>query len=397
MNICIITSHFPHFDLEENKTYATAFLADYAREWVKQGHQVTVIHLMRNYPEPFYKMTELLKNTRIKSLKKYYVDKDARKENDYSYCGIHIIRLNYKKYIPHGFTGMGETKRIHRIMTRIIHNQTAPFDVLIGDCIDPVLALMSFERYSGNRTPIAQIVHNSDINYISKGTIKKYLDSIDIWLFRSAAQKREVESFVDIKKAAYFYSGIAEKYIPQEISPRRALKKLLYVGALYRSKGLGTILEAMAKSDNVDLSLTVIGKGVDEAYFRERIHSLGLSERVELLGQISHDEVFHYMKEADALLLISHETFGMVYVEAMSQGCIPVGVINDGIDGVVIQGENGFLTKLGDSDNLASLLNQFSVMNSEQVERISQNAFQTACSMSQSFLAERALKEILLK
>ena len=48
--------------------------------------------------------------------------------------------------------------------------------------------------------------------------------------------------------------------------------------------------------------------------------------------------------QSDVFVLPSvNETFGMVYLEAMSQGCIPIGTSGEGIDGIIENGKNGYL------------------------------------------------------
>ena len=50
------------------------------------------------------------------------------------------------------------------------------------------------------------------------------------------------------------------------------------------------------------------------------------------------------MRESDIFILPSrNETFGMVYMEAMASGCITVCSKNDGVDGIIRDGINGFL------------------------------------------------------
>lgn len=84
----------------------------------------------------------------------------------------------------------------------------------------------------------------------------------------------------------------------------------------------------------------------------------------------------------------------MVYVEAMSQGCIPIAEKNDGIDGVVVNGKNRYLTELGNTDELATLLAKLSVMDKKTIETISKKAYETASMMTTEQLAESLLHRL---
>ena len=55
-------------------------------------------------------------------------------------------------------------------------------------------------------------------------------------------------------------------------------------------------------------------------------------------------------------MISKEETFGLVYLEAMSMGCITIASKNEGMEGIIIDGENGFLCTAGDDDELASII-----------------------------------------
>ena len=45
------------------------------------------------------------------------------------------------------------------------------------------------------------------------------------------------------------------------------------------------------------------------------------------------------------VLTSSPETYGLVYLEAMASGCIVIGTQGWGIDGILVNGENGYLVE----------------------------------------------------
>lgn len=52
------------------------------------------------------------------------------------------------------------------------------------------------------------------------------------------------------------------------------------------------------------------------------------------------------MLASDCFIMISkNEAFGLVYLEAMSAGCITIASRGEGFDGVIIHGVNGFYVK----------------------------------------------------
>ena len=59
---------------------------------------------------------------------------------------------------------------------------------------------------------------------------------------------------------------------------------------------------------------------------------------------MKREEVIRQMDNHDVFVMISrNETFGLVYLEAMARGCITIASRNEGFDGVIEHGVNGFL------------------------------------------------------
>lgn len=388
MRILLVTAHFPAYDVKNRKGRTTPFLQHYAKEWVALGHEVVIFHLMRSYPRLFYFFSSFIAHMGNKRFEKYAASKEELEKKEYEFEGVKIRRTIYKKYIPHSSTSSKQIDKLKKDLLFTI-NSFNP-EIVIGDCFDPVLQMVAGikELYS---FPFLQIVHNSDFSLIDNTGIQSAITKVDGWLLRSNAQYDLLEQAIGGDFTfEYMYSGIESFRLKETIEPRTAIERLLFVGALQKPKGLDTVFDAMSISTNKKLKLTIVGNGVDEEYFKNRVKILDLEDRVLFEGPKPHDEVFNYMQKADALVLISHETFGMVYVEAMSQGCIPIGAVNEGIDGVVIDGENGFLRPLNNSKALAELFDSFESITSETVQRMSNNSFITAFKMTDEKLAMNA-------
>ena len=110
--------------------------------------------------------------------------------------------------------------------------------------------------------------------------------------------------------------------------------KVLTCGQFIKRKNIDKVIKACEKFEKIEL--TVIGSG------RQKLEKI--SQKPIFLGQIPHEKVLEKMRESDIFILPSkNETFGMVYLEALASGCITVCSKNDGIDGIIQDGVNGFL------------------------------------------------------
>jgi len=101
-------------------------------------------------------------------------------------------------------------------------------------------------------------------------------------------------------------------------APDRPLFRLLYVGALLESKGVGDVIRAMPLLPAC--TLTVVGAGNDELDLRALATVSGISDRVDFRGKISHEEVLDEMLSHHAVLVPSRpqypEGLPMVIYEA---------------------------------------------------------------------------------
>jgi len=131
---------------------------------------------------------------------------------------------------------------------------------------------------------------------------------------------------------------------------------MLYVGQLNERKGLPYLIKAMkiVHEKIKDVRLVIIGQGSEEKSLREMVSQNRLSEVVHFLGVRQHRAVLAYMNLADIFVLPSlEEAFGIVLVEAMSQGLPIVATRVQGIPYIVKDGINGFLVPSSNDTLLA--------------------------------------------
>ncbi len=135
---------------------------------------------------------------------------------------------------------------------------------------------------------------------------------------------------------------------------------LLFVGRLVYYKGIDVLLEAVSRIPEAEL--VIVGDGPLKEQLKINIEQSGLSDRVQLLGNISNEKLKTIMNESGALVLPSthkSETFGLVQLEAMASS-IPVISTNlpTGVATINIDNETGFVVAPGDVSELAEAINK---------------------------------------
>jgi len=124
------------------------------------------------------------------------------------------------------------------------------------------------------------------------------------------------------------------------------------VGGLVERKGHHLSVEAMAALPNVHF--LIAGGGPEKAALEGQIESLGLSDRVRLLGSVPHAELKDLYGAADfSVLASSREGWANVLLEAMACGTPVVATAIWGTPEVVAAPEAGLLAEERSADSIA--------------------------------------------
>lgn len=141
--------------------------------------------------------------------------------------------------------------------------------------------------------------------------------------------------------------------------PKRGALELLYYGFVRPYKGVDLLIEAMAQTTD-DVYLTIAGEFWEgEKQARERIHAMGLSNRIELRPR--------YHSEAETAELFARcDVVVLPYRSATGSGVVPLAYRYDkpvivsrvgGLPDVVRQDETGKLVEPGNVRALADAIN----------------------------------------
>jgi glycosyltransferase involved in cell wall biosynthesis len=136
---------------------------------------------------------------------------------------------------------------------------------------------------------------------------------------------------------------------PTRYDGTRPLRVLL-VGQLRPYKGAMVAIDAVANQP--DLTLTVVGRGPLEASLRRRIAEIG-ADNVHMTGYLDEEPLIDAYRTHDVCVLPStnrQEAFGLVLLEGMAAGCVPVASDLPGVRDVART--NGLLVAPGDAQDL---------------------------------------------
>jgi len=120
---------------------------------------------------------------------------------------------------------------------------------------------------------------------------------------------------------------------------------IINLGRLGAEKNLSELIDyfsrVAAKMD--DLYFLIVGDGPAKDQLEKQSEELGIADRVIFTGMISPTQVHEYYQLADVFVSAStSETQGLTYVEAAANGLPLICRRDPCIDGVVVDGENGY-------------------------------------------------------
>jgi glycosyltransferase involved in cell wall biosynthesis len=127
------------------------------------------------------------------------------------------------------------------------------------------------------------------------------------------------------------------------------------VGVLGQIKGVDVLLRALRKiwDRGVHVPLTVVGEGDQAENLKALTKKLGLSESVTFTGSLRGEALVREYNRHKILVIPSAwaEPFGLVALEGIACGCVPIGTANGGLADAI--GQCGILVPNGDVDALA--------------------------------------------
>lgn len=255
--------------------------------------------------------------------------------------------------------------------------QNAEFDLLIQDELNhPSLFLINRLLKKQISYPIVTIVHllrSSEsraawLKWMYGALERQYLKTVDGAIFNCHTTRRVVERLLKRNLpgiVAYPGRDQLTPTVSVEGLTRRALEpgplRIIFLANVVPNKGLNVLLDALNQLPLHSWHLTVVGSlTMNPAYVRASRHKItrdGLSDHVEMMGAMPHDEIPGLLARSHILAVPScYEAIGMAYLEATGFGLPVIASTAGGAHEIITHGEQGFLIAPGDADSIARYL-----------------------------------------
>ena len=193
---------------------------------------------------------------------------------------------------------------------------------------------------------------------------------------------------------------IDEIFFKREIPKKQEINKLnfLSIGRLIEVKGIDLLIDAFSNIEfrDKDITLNIVGDGVDKAKLMEMSRKFNLTERILFHGWKSNDEKMKFYDKANVVFITSKqdnqimEGGPLTLIEAMSQKVFCICSDSVGYAEHIVDGHNGLIFKSGSSKSLINAIERYLDLSEEDVELITYNALKT----SKKFKRDKITSEI---
>jgi len=249
-------------------------------------------------------------------------------------------------------------------------------DILIQDELNhPSLIFANLGKHP---YPIISLVHHlrcSELrptwqNILYSMVEKKYLGSVDGFIFNSETTSRVVHGIINQRKPSIvgypptdqFGEPISEGEIIQRAKSPEL--NILFLGNVIERKGLHVLLEAVRHLDS-NVKVDIVGSlnvaPTCAKQIQEFISNNALSSFVLFHGSLDQERLTETFRQAHILVVpSSYEGYGIVYLEGMGFGLPAIGTTAGAANEIITDGVDGFLIEAENVDMLASRLKDLS-------------------------------------
>jgi 1,2-diacylglycerol 3-alpha-glucosyltransferase len=197
------------------------------------------------------------------------------------------------------------------------------------------------------------------IGRISWKDMGKVMGQADVVTTPTPLAAKAMHQHAFLRKVLPLSNGIdsaAYELKPGEVVEKNQAPTVLFAGRLADEKHVDVLIDAVAKTPKeLNVHLEIVGGGEVRPALEAQVSRLGLQERVKFLGLASDEELRKAYIRADLFCMPgTAELQSLVTLEAMSASTPVLLADAMALPHLVRDGENGYLFRPNDSDDLAA-------------------------------------------
>ena len=244
---------------------------------------------------------------------------------------IEIVHVHYA--IPHAYAGY---------MAKQMLAQEGIFIPMVTTLHGTDITLVGSHPFY--KPAVTFSINNSD----AVTSVSQSLKDDTLRLFNIKKEIEVVPNFIDTKKYENLYSNCERELIASNNE-----KIITHISNIRKVKRVDDVIEIFYRiQKELPAKLVIVGDGPEKESLENLCKKKGIDEKVLFVGN-SH-EVDKILCFSDLFILPSeHESFGLVALEAMVCGVPVISSNAGGLPEVNIHGESGYLSDVGNVDEMA--------------------------------------------
>jgi glycosyltransferase involved in cell wall biosynthesis len=307
---------------------------------------------------------------------------------------VEVIALPWRSYGRHLLDGVSRTLR--RRLDR-------PFDVLLQDELCHP-SLWRHNRRLERPETIVSLVHllrsgrsegrSAPRRAVETAVERRYLEGVDAAICTSRDTRNRTVSLADRPTLVAPPAGrVEEPALDAETVATRARAdgplRVAFVGNVIPRKGATTLIEGLSRVEGPSRcdrawELTVVGSLESDPEYAASVADVaterGVRDRVTFTGELPDTDLEAVLERSHVLAVpSSYEGFGMVYLEAMEHGVVPIASSVGGASEIVDDGRNGFLVGPDAPGTVANLLERLAT-DRDELAALGTAALETAAA-----------------
>ncbi len=336
-----------------------------APEFVKRGHDVTVLTGLPNYPKG-----------------EIYPGYENGKRREEVIDGVKVIRVEEHPRKTGGKNLIMNYLSFARNASKMVKNFSGDFDVVFCYQLSPVTMLQPAVAYAKKyHKPLLayclDIWPESAKDHLNIPVVYSVIASISKKLYR-AADHIAVTSrpFIDYLEAEIGYDKRKMSYIPQHAdtsmldidfsAPDNGIADFMYAGNMGKGQTLDVIIRAVAELKDRNYFLVhMVGDGSKREELEALAKELGVEDKVIFYGNQKREDMPKFYKRADALLItlrgnnaVGNTMPGKLQMY-MTTGKPILGAINGAANEVIAESGCGKCVPAGDYKGLAAIMTDY--------------------------------------
>ena len=239
---------------------------------------------------------------------------------------------------------------------------------------------------------------NAVVDMMVRQIVKFYEQADEVWIPQASVeptlreygykgQVQVVDNGNDFVTSQHLYEKLRTE-MRAELSINANQTMLLFVGQHIWEKNIGFILDSLALIKHLPFKLYMIGTGYAVADIKSKIKQLGLSSKVEMVGNIlDRNKLKRYYAAADMFLFPSlYDNAPLVVREAAALQTPALMISGSTAAEIIRDGDNGFLCK-NDTKQYAERI-RYLMEHQEQIRNVGLRASKTIARSWEDVVAE---------